>query len=336
MALSVFVPELAAEKDTVRVIVRSYLDTKEAQAKRGEFCARNFVEISRLLQLFADAEICDACDRVVDLATKACPRCGKDAPVALLGEREPATCLPGQLRDWIDAHTEWASAWTRRRTLRTVQACFNWAAGPLDKLIVANPFAGVKLPPGGRNRPMRLDEYRAILRRSPALFRRVLLFQRLVGTRPHEMSELEWEHVAIENGVAVLHRHKTAHSRRDHGPRVLTLHPIAVRLLVWLRRHNPTGSKRIFLNSRGTPWSRTTLSHRLSELRRRAGVSEDCKLYGLRHAYGTAAARRGVPMPLLMELMGHTSLATTMIYVHLAGERDDLKQAVERIFPKGK
>ncbi|HEX3479397.1 MAG TPA: tyrosine-type recombinase/integrase, partial [Kofleriaceae bacterium] len=37
--------------------------------------------------------------------------------------------------------------------------------------------------------------------------------------------------------------------------------------------------------------------------------------HSLRHTFGTECAARGVPVPVIKELMGHASIATTMRYV---------------------
>jgi len=54
----------------------------------------------------------------------------------------------------------------------------------------------------------------------------------------------------------------------------------------------------------------------------------------LRHTYGTMLSRKGVPVQVIQELMGHSSPATTMGYVEIAG-RDKVK-AVEKLEQKGK
>jgi hypothetical protein len=38
--------------------------------------------------------------------------------------------------------------------------------------------------------------------------------------------------------------------------------------------------------------------------------------HSLRHTFGTECAARGVPVPVIKELMGHSSIATTMRYVN--------------------
>ncbi len=91
-------------------------------------------------------------------------------------------------------------------------------------------------------------------------------------------------------------------------------------------RTRPLPGDYIFLNDYGRPWQRATLCVRMQAVRQRAGISDDCKLYGLRHRFGTEGIRRGVPLKIVSELMGHTDIRTTEHYVHIA---DDFERLVE-------
>jgi integrase/recombinase XerD len=92
----------------------------------------------------------------------------------------------------------------------------------------------------------------------------------------------------------------------------------------------PQGGSHVFVNARGRPWDRTSLALRMVRLRERAGLREDCRLYGLRHRFATEAVRRGVNLKTVAELLGHTSTRMTEHYVHVAGDLTHLAEAVER------
>lgn len=53
-------------------------------------------------------------------------------------------------------------------------------------------------------------------------------------------------------------------------------------------------------------------------------------LHCLRHTFGTVMARRGVPLPVLQRLMGHSDIQTTMRYIDV-GERD-AREAIASVF----
>ena len=62
-------------------------------------------------------------------------------------------------------------------------------------------------------------------------------------------------------------------------------------------------------------------------------VSEDgttMPWHSLRHTFGTECAKRGVPIPTLRDLMGHTDVKTTLRYVTVTSE--DRRSAIRRAF----
>jgi integrase len=267
-------------------------------------------------------------------------------------------CLPVHVEEWIAEHPAWASDWTKAQIVSIVMRPFNWAAK--KRLIPANPFRGVEKTQGEPRRPMTDAEFAAILRHATvwkkrrrnndryasgrkvcpsdrkkrvrpsaaARFRQVLIFLRFTGCRPGEAARLEWHDIDLAGRVIVLRRHKT--SKRTKKPRVIPLHPVVVKLLIFLRRLNQPG-EHVFLTSRKTPWHRVSLAQRLRRVRQAAGIAEDAKLYGLRHRFGTTAILRGVDLKTLSELMGHTTTRMTEHYVAIAGQRSHLAAAMERI-----
>jgi integrase len=57
----------------------------------------------------------------------------------------------------------------------------------------------------------------------------------------------------------------------------------------------------------------------------RAGV-EHKKFHSLRHTFASTLVAAGVPLPVVKDLMGHSNIATTMIYVHM--QLNDKRKAV--------
>jgi integrase len=261
------------------------------------------------------------------------------------GFRLVRECLPMHVTMWLDAHTSWASDWTRSNVLRIVQRAFNWAVQ--QGIIKANPFRGITQRPGEARRPMTDGEFRALLRatapkrptgkkRSPhrrrptagERFRQVLFFLRYTGARPGEMANLTWNDVNLENGVIILRKHKTVRTQRTPRPRVIQLVPLVIRLLKRIRQQQGPDAKRVFLTARKTPWGKWNLGLRVRRLRKKAGLLNDVTLYGLRHHFGTQSIINGVDIKTLAELMGHTTSRMTEHYVHLAGCQKHLAAAM--------
>lgn len=47
------------------------------------------------------------------------------------------------------------------------------------------------------------------------------------------------------------------------------------------------------------------------------GIAKDATVHTLRHSYATHLLERGVPLPVIQELLGHRSPRTTLVYTHL-------------------
>lgn len=248
-------------------------------------------------------------------------------------------CLPFHLTSWIDGRTEWKSAWTKSHAVAVILRPFNWAAK--ERLIVANPFRGIARRPGAARRPMSDDEFARLVEAaggrkfkhgpSPGeRFIELLRFLRLTGARPGEASKLTWQQIDCERGVVTLQEHKTSKTQRTPRLRLIVLTAEVVALLAVIRRRGEP-SDFVFRTFRGTPWNRCSLSLRMRRARAKAGIPDDAKLYGLRHAYGTRAVIGGLDLKTLAELMGHTTTRVTEHYVHIAGAVDHLRRAAEQV-----
>lgn len=251
------------------------------------------------------------------------------------GWRRIADCRPSHMREWVKAHPQWESDWTKNAAIRNVQAAFNWAAGE-ERLIEKNPFRGVTHPTGDPRRPLTDEEFQAFLRasngrkskRKPssgARFRELLIFLRFTGCRPCEAARLVW--TDVQNGCIVLTRHKTRRTQKKPKPRIIPLHPVVVKLLISIKKRNE--GEFVFVNHRRTPWNKFNLALRVRRARLKAGIPADAKLYGTRHAFGTRAIINGVELKTLSELLGHTTTRMSEHYLHLAGEHAHLASAMQ-------
>jgi integrase len=267
-------------------------------------------------------------------------------------------CLPVHVEEWLAEHPLWRSDWTKGQIVSIVMRPFNWAAK--KRLIPSNPFRGVEKSQGPPRRPMTDAEFAAVLRHasvwktrkwaegrypsgrkvcpsdrkkrvrpsSAARFRQVLVFLRFTGCRPGEAVRLRWQDIDLDARELVLRRHKTG--KKTRKPRRVPLHPVVLKLLIFLRRLDQPG-EHVFLTHRKTPWHRVSLAQRLRRVREAAGVAEDAKLYGLRHRFGTMAILNGVDLKTLAQLLGHATVRMAEHYVALAGQRQHLADAMLKV-----
>ncbi|MFH0864981.1 MAG: tyrosine-type recombinase/integrase, partial [Bacteroidota bacterium] len=68
---------------------------------------------------------------------------------------------------------------------------------------------------------------------------------------------------------------------------------------------------------KGKPLSDTTLANIIKKNAVRAGIKKQISFHTLRHCFATHLLEKGVNLRLIQQFMGHVSLKTTSIYLHL-------------------
>ncbi len=242
------------------------------------------------------------------------------------GNRAITEFKPFHLLQFVKAQPGLKSPWSVKRWATTLKAPLTEAL--LLGLIDRNPFVGIRLPGGGRGRDWTPAEFQALLRNAPAHFRRLLIFIRFSGARPGEARLSQWSMVRPDAGCIVVREHKTAHLAG--APRRIRLNHVTLKLLVWIKRHQPEGQAHIFPNREGRPWSLRMLVALFDKVRRRAQLPKDCKLHGGRHFFITRALMRGLDLATVAALVGHQSTNTTQIYTHLIDKSDFLNEAAAK------
>jgi integrase len=80
----------------------------------------------------------------------------------------------------------------------------------------------------------------------------------------------------------------------------------------------------IFANPDGTPLRPNSVSSVVSLLFRRLGLPKGASLHSLRHSHGSHLLADGVPLPVVSERLGHSSMRTTAdVYAHALHGQDD-------------
>lgn len=288
-------PHLAFPAPTAGAIVEWYLAQPGALGTSEE--SRR--ERRRILELFAAAYGHESCDA------------GR----------------PYMLDDFIAAQPGLRAQNTRKRWYGTILAAFNYAAK--RRKIDRNPFVGPQIPLGDEGRDLTPAEFRSVYRLACPAYRRVLVFLRETGCRPGEMRAVTIGQLDLPNRRIIQQKHKTRAKTRE--PRLILLSRRAVRLVKRLiARAGPAGH--LFLNSEGRPWSTQALTKNFRTLRRKAGLAEDARQYGNRHALATQLLGEGESPAIVAEILGHKGTQTLRRYTHLRG-KPYLLDAIDR---KGK
>jgi integrase len=155
-----------------------------------------------------------------------------------------------------------------------------------------------KAPTGIRNRALIIVMYRG-------------------GLRAGETLALRPKDVDVSDGTITV-----LHGKGDRR-RVVGLDPGAMAILIrWLdmrRTLGITGHAPLLCTLDGNPLKPSYVRTLLPRLARKVGIEKRVHPHGLRHTHAYELMMEGVPVPIIQQQLGHTSLATTDRYVaHLA------------------
>jgi integrase len=180
-------------------------------------------------------------------------------------------------------------------------------------------------PEDGRERfvsPADLARLAEVLDRHPERTTAALIrFLVLTGARFGEVVRMTWGQIDLDRGLWIK---PSGHTKQKREHRVPLSAP-ALALLSSLPRGE--GNALVFPSPRtGRPL--VTVKTAWRAIRRDAAL-EDVRLHDLRHSFASILASSGASLQLIGSLLGHTQVATTRRYAHLAD--DARREAVERV-----
>ncbi len=178
----------------------------------------------------------------------------------------------------------------------------NWLSLRQAQALLSAPDTGARRGEVLALRWSDIQEGRAIITRSLTQTRQLLEFKGTKTERPRDVK-------VPESALAALDRHRKRQDelREQFGP------------------DYRADLDLIFANPNGTPIRPNSISSVVSLLFRRLGLPKGASLHSLRHSHGSHLVADGVPLPVVSERLGHSSVRTTAdVYTHaLRGQDDD-------------
>lgn len=90
----------------------------------------------------------------------------------------------------------------------------------------------------------------------------------------------------------------------------------------------------VFLNNRGARMTRVMVFYIVKDLCARAGIRKTVSPHTLRHSFATHLLEGGANLRAIQQMLGHESITTTQIYVHI--DRKLLRREILRFHPRNR
>jgi len=140
------------------------------------------------------------------------------------------------------------------------------------------------------------------------------------GLRIGEALALAVKDFDPDSGTLVVQRGKGG-KRRVVGVDAGTVALVGRWLEARRRRPLPTGAP-LFCTLAGRPVPQSYVRHLLPRLARKAGIERRVHAHGLRHAFAVDLVRSGAPLYVVRDALGHSSVATTQVYLSRVGAHE--------------
>lgn len=219
------------------------------------------------------------------------------------------------------------------------RAFFKWAE--TEKHLPANPSENLSLPRRWKRIPKALShaEVEQILKplattEPPDLCDQAILeLAYASGLRLAELRNLRLEQLHLEAGFVTV-------IGKGNKERVVPVGQFAVaalnRYLTVARPQlvRPKSPAAVFLTRRGTAFAHVTMWAHITQRVKKAGLDRNITPHMLRHSFATHLLEHGADLRVIQELLGHSSISTTEVYTHVAGQR--LRDVHEQYHPRAK
>jgi site-specific recombinase XerD len=150
-----------------------------------------------------------------------------------------------------------------------------------------------------------------------------------LGLRLGEGLRLESGHIDGQRLIVWVRDGKGARDRGVPLPR-----PLLARLRhYWKHERAASPTKYLFVPPDGrAPLHETTLQKTFTAARKDAGIDKPCSPHTLRHSYGTHLLESGVSLRTIQQVLGHKSMRTTELYMHVTQPgAENLQRVLDRL-----
>ena len=152
------------------------------------------------------------------------------------------------------------------------------------------------------------------------------------GLRVSELVDLEMSKIYTEEGYLVVRG-------KGNKERLVPMSEVSIheinRYLEEFRSYlnvKPDCANILFLNRRGGKLTRVRIFQIIKDLAEAAGIRKNISPHTLRHSFATHLLEGGANLRAIQQMLGHESITTTQIYIHL--DRSSLREDILAFHPR--
>ncbi len=132
-----------------------------------------------------------------------------------------------------------------------------------------------------------------------------------LGLRSSELINLKTENIDSERNMVYI---INAKGQKDRG--VMFPNKLKTLLRTYYLEYKP--KVYLFEGQKGGAYSARSLQAVMKQACKRAGIKKKATLHTLRHSFATHLLENGTDLRIIQELLGHKSIKTTQIYLHIS------------------
>ena len=138
------------------------------------------------------------------------------------------------------------------------------------------------------------------------------------GARVYEISNIKADCVNLNTGLIKI---------MGKGGKERYIQIVAREILDILKKYYAQNSETIkksgyfFVNSRGSRYTEQSIRLMLKKYTKLAGIERNITPHMFRHSFATYLIEEGVDVSCVQQILGHSSIKTTQIYIHIAAKK---------------
>lgn len=138
------------------------------------------------------------------------------------------------------------------------------------------------------------------------------------GARVYEISNIRADSINLQSGlIRFMGKGKKERYIQVGEPEVLKL----LKDYFIANREEIERSGYFFVNSRGRRFSEQSIRLMIKKYARAAGIKRNITPHMFRHSFATYLIEEGVDISCVQQILGHSSIKTTQIYIHIAAQK---------------